>query len=125
MSTDKQGKQDTVDDPDKVRAEIEKTRQDLGDTVQALSHKVDVKGRVSDGIEERKQQARDTAAHARETISQAGTRAQEQAAGAASSVKETADQAGQRVRVSRTPAIAGAALAAGLLALLLRWRGSR
>ena len=34
--------------PEELRREIEQTRQELGETVDALSHKADVKQRVSD-----------------------------------------------------------------------------
>jgi Protein of unknown function (DUF3618) len=33
--------------PEEIRAEIERTRRELGDTVDALSHKANVKERVS------------------------------------------------------------------------------
>jgi chromosome segregation ATPase len=41
--------------PEQIEAEIEQTREDLGDTVAALSEKADVKARVKDKVEERKQ----------------------------------------------------------------------
>ena len=34
--------------PEEIRREIERTRRELGETVEALSHKADVKQRVSD-----------------------------------------------------------------------------
>jgi gas vesicle protein len=37
-------------EPDQIRREIEETREDMGDTVAALGHKADVKGRVSENI---------------------------------------------------------------------------
>jgi uncharacterized protein DUF3618 len=36
--------------PEQLRAEIEDTRQDLGDTVAALAHKTDVKARARDKV---------------------------------------------------------------------------
>jgi ElaB/YqjD/DUF883 family membrane-anchored ribosome-binding protein len=38
----------TQQTPEELRREIERTRRDLGDTVDALSHKADVKQRVSE-----------------------------------------------------------------------------
>lgn len=45
--------------PDEIRREIEQTRQELGDTVAALAHKTDVKGRAKERVH-----------HARETVSE-------------------------------------------------------
>jgi ElaB/YqjD/DUF883 family membrane-anchored ribosome-binding protein len=42
------------DDPESLRREIEETREDLGDTVEALSQKADVKAQVSAKVDERK-----------------------------------------------------------------------
>jgi Protein of unknown function (DUF3618) len=38
----------TQQSPEELRREIERTREELGETVDALSHKADVKQRVSD-----------------------------------------------------------------------------
>ena len=37
-------------EPSEIREEIEQTRTDMGDTVEALGHKADVKGRAKDNI---------------------------------------------------------------------------
>jgi len=47
--------QQTPDDPEQLREEIERTRQDLGDTVAALAEKTDVKTRAKDKVAEVKQ----------------------------------------------------------------------
>jgi hypothetical protein len=52
----------TFDDPDELRQEIERTRGELGDTVEALAHKVDVKARVQQRVAEVRQRAQATAA---------------------------------------------------------------
>ena len=44
-------------DPDQIREEIEATRQELGDTVEALAYKADVKARVREKIESTKESA--------------------------------------------------------------------
>jgi ElaB/YqjD/DUF883 family membrane-anchored ribosome-binding protein len=41
-------------DPEELRSDIEQTRAELGDTVEALSRKTDVKGQLSQRIEQRK-----------------------------------------------------------------------
>jgi hypothetical protein len=46
-------------DPEHVRQEIEETREDLGDTVEALAAKADVKARTQERAEELGQQARE------------------------------------------------------------------
>jgi ElaB/YqjD/DUF883 family membrane-anchored ribosome-binding protein len=38
------------EDPDRIRAEIERTRADMGDTVDALGYKTDVKSRAKDRV---------------------------------------------------------------------------
>jgi ElaB/YqjD/DUF883 family membrane-anchored ribosome-binding protein len=43
------------EDPDRIRLEIERTREDMGQTVDALSYKADVKGRAKDSLRERKE----------------------------------------------------------------------
>jgi uncharacterized protein DUF3618 len=52
----------TPEDPEQLRAEIERTREDLGDTVAALAEKTDVKAR-----------ARDKVADVRQTVNQRRT----------------------------------------------------
>ena len=44
-------------DPEQIREEIEATRQELGDTVEALAYKADVKSRMRDRIESTKASA--------------------------------------------------------------------
>src|ERR1051325_2077035 len=42
------------EDPDAIRAEIERTRAEMGDTVDALGYKADVKSRAKDKVSETK-----------------------------------------------------------------------
>jgi len=44
-------------DPEQIREEIENTRRELGDTVEALAAKADVKGRMRDKVESTKESA--------------------------------------------------------------------
>ncbi|MBO1334518.1 DUF3618 domain-containing protein [Streptomyces sp. VRA16 Mangrove soil] len=48
--------------PEELRAQIERTRADLGDTVEALAAKADVKGRAKDKAAQVKDQVREQAA---------------------------------------------------------------
>lgn len=50
---------DTQKSPEQLRAEIEETRGDLGDTVEALAAKTDVKARARERVEELKQKGQD------------------------------------------------------------------
>ena len=43
------------EDPDRIRLEIEQTREEMGDTVDALSYKADVKSRAKDNLREKKE----------------------------------------------------------------------
>jgi ElaB/YqjD/DUF883 family membrane-anchored ribosome-binding protein len=43
------------EDPDRIRLEIEQTREEMGETVDALGYKADVKGRAKDSLRERKE----------------------------------------------------------------------
>ena len=53
--TDQSGAGQTPDDPQQLRADIERTREDLGDTVAALAEKTDVKARARDKVAEVRQ----------------------------------------------------------------------
>ena len=53
--TDQPGAGQTPDDPQQLRADIERTREDLGDTVAALAEKTDVKARARDKVAEVRQ----------------------------------------------------------------------
>ena len=85
-------------EPEELRRDIEQTRAELGATVEALSHKADVKARLSDKAGERRDQLRDKL---RETTPQ--------------SAQESAGQAVLRARERPLPVAAGGAFAAGLL----------
>jgi hypothetical protein len=49
-------------DPDAIRADIERTRAELGDTVQALAAKTDVKARAQDAVQAAKVRVQDSVA---------------------------------------------------------------
>jgi Protein of unknown function (DUF3618) len=66
-------------DPDAIREEIEQTRADLGETVEAVGYKADVPSRakdaVSDKVENMKSKVSDTATRAKEAVTGAADRA--------------------------------------------------
>jgi ElaB/YqjD/DUF883 family membrane-anchored ribosome-binding protein len=53
-------------DPEQIREEIEATRRELGDTVEALAYKADVKARVREKVESTKEAAAEKLGRARE-----------------------------------------------------------
>jgi ubiquitin len=83
MSADDQTREDVTtpapggDDPEALREQIEQTREGLGDTVEALSAKADVKGQVKEKVDERKAQLRDQQAQAQAKLNEVKGQAQE------------------------------------------------
>jgi ElaB/YqjD/DUF883 family membrane-anchored ribosome-binding protein len=109
------GVSETQPDPEELRREIEQTRAELGDTVEALSHKADVKARVGEKVDERKQAASQKADElkqkAQELKQKAGQATPEDVKSAASGAATTARERPE------IPAVA----AALLFGLLLGW----
>ncbi|MEV6846270.1 DUF3618 domain-containing protein [Actinoplanes sp. NPDC051411] len=105
---------DTPTDPQALRSEIAATRADLGDTVEALAAKADVKTRAKGAIG-------DAAGQARQKLASASDRAA-QAAGALTETAVSAkDQLPPQVRRPLPWALIGAVAAvAGLVVVLVR-----
>jgi ElaB/YqjD/DUF883 family membrane-anchored ribosome-binding protein len=113
-----------ADDPDAIRTDIEETREELGDNVQKLVGRANVKARAKDKVTEVKdhaaqlvkQQATQVKEHAKETTKVAAVRA-----------KGTAQQTATKVRRRPAPyAGMGAVLAAagGTVVLVRRRRAA-
>jgi len=112
-----------TDDPEEIRREIAGTREELGDTVEALSEKTDVKRQVSEKAEERKQALRAKQGQLKEKV----TGARQQASEATpEDVKQKASQAttavSEQTRQRPIPMIVGAMVLGLLLGRLLRKR---
>jgi rRNA-processing protein FCF1 len=92
-------------DPEQLREEIEETRRELGDTVEALAAKADVKARVKDKVESTKESAAqkkdDLLGKARET--------------SPDTVASGASQVTQKARENPIPVAAIGAFMAGFL----------
>ncbi len=58
--------------PEQIRANIERTREELGETVEALAAKTDVKAQARSKVDDTKQRARDTVAGVRDKVAPAG-----------------------------------------------------
>jgi ElaB/YqjD/DUF883 family membrane-anchored ribosome-binding protein len=95
--------------PQELRSEIEQTRVQLGDTVEALAEKADVKSQAQQRIS----QVKDTASQKRDELLAKGKLATPASAGAG------AQQVASRAQEKPALFAAGTALAAGLLLGLL------
>ena len=113
---DRTGIGEAKTDPEALRRDIEQTREDLGDTVEALSEKADVKGQAQAKLEERKQALRQKQAQAKEQVSQKQAQAREQvsqlrerlSSATPEDVKSAATQGATMAQERPIPAIAGA-----------------
>ena len=92
-----------------LRADIRQTREELGETVQALAAKADVKARAKDQVEQTKQKVKAQAVEATERVRDAAVAA----AGAVSGkVREATDQAVGKVHEATDQAVVTADRAA-------------
>jgi hypothetical protein len=91
--------------PDEIRADIEQTRAEVGDTVEALAEKTDVKAQAQHRVDEIKDNVR--------------AKAESVKAKASETTPASAQQSGQqivaKVRANPMPWVAGAALVAAFL----------
>jgi len=91
-------------DVDALRADIKQTRAELGETVQALAAKADVKARAREQVEQTKQRVRTQAVDAtrgfRDAALLASDRVRQAAVQATASARGTAVQATDKVRES-------------------------
>jgi Protein of unknown function (DUF3618) len=143
--SEKNGDAPAKPDVEALRAEIKQTRADLGETVQALAAKADVKARAKEQVEQTKQRVRAQAAEAtgkvRDAALHAGDRVRAAAGQAADRAGDAASQAADRAAdgAAQVPAadaeisvagrrlpvallVAGAAAVVGIILLV---RGSR
>lgn len=111
-------------DPDALREEIRRTRAELGETVEALAAKADVKARLKDSADQAKERLREQAAQARERMrgqaAQTGDRMREQAG----SLRSSAYDLRENARREPLPwgLLAAGALTAVIVVLVVRGR---
>jgi hypothetical protein len=74
------------EEPGQIREEIEQTRSEMGDTVDALAHKADVKSRVKESISDKKDRLRQQMSGTSSRIGEATPEAGELKAGAKQAV---------------------------------------
>ncbi|WP_433363259.1 DUF3618 domain-containing protein [Actinoplanes sp. CA-142083] len=97
----------TAQDPQQLRAEIEQTRADLGETVEALAAKTDIKSRA-------KEAASDATERAKVAASDAAGRAKEAATDAVGKAREKLDESRHIATDRLAPAVREKAQAPGL-----------
>lgn len=130
------GAADRTPDVDELRNEIRQTRAELGETVQALAAKADVKARAKETAEQTKQRllesaqqakekVRGQASHAAQTALQATDKVRGQASQAAQSALSSAQDAGVSARRNPVPWASVAAAGVALVVVLLVVRGRR
>jgi hypothetical protein len=96
----------TSSDPDEIREEIEQTRADLADTVDALQYKLDVKARAKDQARAAGAELRDRGVELKDQASARGAQLKDQA---------TTDEGKPR------PEVLGAAAALVVVVVVLVW----
>jgi cobalamin biosynthesis Mg chelatase CobN len=141
----KNGASNGKPDVEALRAEIKQTRTELGETVQALAAKADVKARAKEQVEQTKQKVRAQAVEATEKVrdaalvatdkvrhvaAQAGVAARGTAEQATDKVKDSsvldrAEGTRQRVRRNQIPIAAVVAAAVAIVGVILIVRGRR
>jgi ElaB/YqjD/DUF883 family membrane-anchored ribosome-binding protein len=99
-------------DPEEIREEIEATRQQLGDTVEALSAKTDVKAQAKAKVDQVKTKV---AEFGNDTQAKAGEAKAKAADISPDAARSAATQAGQKARENPLAVAAIAAFAAGFL----------
>ncbi|WP_416905288.1 DUF3618 domain-containing protein [Micromonospora echinospora] len=122
-------------DPEALREEIRRTRIELGETVEALAAKVDVKARLRESAEQARERMREQAGQAKERVrEQAGqvrsqaaltmARVRGQAAQTAGTARAQAQGTGTMVRRDPVPwaVVAAGALATVMVLLIVRGR---
>jgi ElaB/YqjD/DUF883 family membrane-anchored ribosome-binding protein len=105
------------EDPDRIRAEIEQTRAEMGDTVDALGYKTDVKARAKDSIQDKKESVMGVASSAKDRLVGAGQSVNE-ATPDGQQVKQQAKRA-KSVAQENPLGLAVGAVAVGFLAGML------
>jgi ElaB/YqjD/DUF883 family membrane-anchored ribosome-binding protein len=105
--------------PEQIRAEIDATREELGDTVEALAAKTDVKAQAKAKMEDTKAQAK---AKVEEVKSMAQAAAEEAKAKAKDAAPESPQEGVQQAQTLVNQNPKPVAIAGAVLALFLIWR---
>jgi hypothetical protein len=109
------------EDPDMIRRDIEETRERMGDTVDALGHKADVKGRAKESVSGKVESAKDSVTGTVDTVKEKLVGARESAVEATPSTGDVKQGAKRAVGVAQENplGLAIGSIAAGFLAGML------
>ncbi|MGW3093608.1 DUF3618 domain-containing protein [Streptomyces sp. NPDC001102] len=94
--TDRAAGETDVEGAEELRRQIERTRSELGDTVEELAGKMDVKGRARARAADLRDKAGAMSVQLRSTAAQAGHTVQQRATRAGHKVQDTAAKAGHQ-----------------------------
>jgi cobalamin biosynthesis Mg chelatase CobN len=112
-------------DLETLRAEIRQTRADLGETVQALAAKADVKARAKESVEQTKAQVKAQVAETTGKVTEAVRSAVGGVRGGAAQAGGEMQVVGEQVRRNPIPLFAVLAGVAAVVGVILIVRGSR
>ncbi|MGX6601113.1 DUF3618 domain-containing protein [Micromonosporaceae bacterium Da 78-11] len=98
--SDSNGTQAAKPSVDELRADIQQTRSELGETVQALAAKADVKARAKDQVEQTKQKVKAQAVEAGEKVRVAAVAAGDKVRSVAGQASDKVGQASDKVKES-------------------------
>src|SRR3954454_1565299 len=109
------------EDPDRIRAEIEQTREEMSETVDALGYKTDVKARAKDSIQDKKESVMGVASSAKERLVGAGQSVGQSVGDATPDTQQVKQQAKRAKSVAQENplGLAVGSLAVGFLAGML------
>jgi len=111
---------DTDKTPEELRSEIAETREDLGETVEQLAAKADVKARAQEKVDEAKERAHGKVDETREQARQAAQRVQAEAQQKRAEGVHTEDVQALAQKAQANPAVPiGIAVGVGLVVLLV------
>ena len=122
--SEKNGSSGGKPDVEQLRAEIRRTRADLGETVQALAAKADVKARAKEQVEHTKQRVRAQAAEAAERVREAAQSATGRVRGVAAGDRSE-QNGGPLTGRARIPVAAALVAAVAVVGVILIVRGRR
>jgi ElaB/YqjD/DUF883 family membrane-anchored ribosome-binding protein len=108
-------------EPDAIRRDIEQTREQLSETVDALAARLDVRSRANDKVREIRETAAQRARDAREQASSSAHRTRAQAVGSVNDARTWAQHTWDE-RPQAVVATASAVVAALMVALVARRR---
>ena len=105
--------QSVPDDPEQLRQDIERTREQLGETVEALVAKTDVKAQAKDKVGQLTGRLKDTTAQAKEQATARVGQAKDQLASKTADAKQAATANGATVKGAKDQLQAGATVVGG------------